>query len=411
MPIIAIFSSSHCGAEEAIARVAQTTGFPVLSDQDLVERAAKMFSRNEQKLMRAMQGPRPFFEGLTREREHQVAFLKAALAESVQQDDLIYSGFASLLLPKTLSHALRACLVAKPEFRAEQAARKTGLSEKEARALVEKEDEAAKQWTLYLFGLGPWDSRLYDIRIPLDDTSPDQAAAELVGNSRKPLLASTDDTRAAARDFLLSARVGVALVQAGHLVEVECREGSITLVINKTVLRLEKYKKEIAQVASSVEGVKEVTTRVGPHYHQPSIYPKLDLPQKILLVDDEKEFVHTLSERLQTRNLESAVAYDGEQALEIIQHDTPEVMVLDLKMPGIDGLEVLRRVKQEHPETEVIILTGHGSQAEQTLALELGAFAYLQKPVDIDVLARTMKEAYQRTAARGGAQNKEEKDG
>ena len=118
------------------------------------------------------------------------------------------------------------------------------------------------------------------------------------------------------------------------------------------------------------------------------------MPKKILLVDDEKEFVHTLSERLQTRNLDSAVVYDGEQALSVLETEAPEVMVLDLKMPGIDGLEVLRRVKRDHPATEVIILTGHGSEQEEKLAEELGAFAYLNKPVDIDVLAETMKKAY-----------------
>ena len=69
-------------------------------------------------------------------------------------------------------------------------------------------------------------------------------------------------------------------------------------------------------------------------------------------------------------------------------------MVLDLKMPGIDGIEVLRRVKQKHPAVEVIILTGHGSDREEKLAMELGAFAYLTKPVNIDVLADTMKQAY-----------------
>jgi DNA-binding response OmpR family regulator len=69
-------------------------------------------------------------------------------------------------------------------------------------------------------------------------------------------------------------------------------------------------------------------------------------------------------------------------------------MVLDLRMPGIDGLEVLRRVKLEKPAVEVIILTGHGSEQEERRALELGAFAYLEKPVNIDVLAETMKQAY-----------------
>jgi two-component system, OmpR family, response regulator CpxR len=89
----------------------------------------------------------------------------------------------------------------------------------------------------------------------------------------------------------------------------------------------------------------------------------------------------------------SAVAYDGESALAMISEDEPEVMILDLKMPGIDGIEVLKRVKQSRPEIEVIILTGHGSEQDRQTCLDLGAFAYLQKPVDIELLTDTLKKA------------------
>jgi DNA-binding NtrC family response regulator len=68
-------------------------------------------------------------------------------------------------------------------------------------------------------------------------------------------------------------------------------------------------------------------------------------------------------------------------------------MILDLKMPGIDGIEVLRRVKKTHPKIEVIILTGHGTEADREVCMKLGAFAYLQKPVDIDQLSATLRAA------------------
>ena len=93
------------------------------------------------------------------------------------------------------------------------------------------------------------------------------------------------------------------------------------------------------------------------------------------------------------RDMGSAVAYDGQSALDMINEDEPEVMILDLKMPGIDGIEVLRKVKQTNPEIEVIILTGHGSAADREECMRLGAFAYLQKPVDIEKLSRTLKKA------------------
>ncbi len=115
---------------------------------------------------------------------------------------------------------------------------------------------------------------------------------------------------------------------------------------------------------------------------------------KILLVDDEEEFVKSLAERIKLRELGTDVAKNGEQALRMVQDEVPDVMVLDLKMPGIDGLEVLRRVKKAYPSVEVIILTGHGSEKDEKAARRLGAFDYLQKPVEIDSLVKNIKRAY-----------------
>lgn len=119
---------------------------------------------------------------------------------------------------------------------------------------------------------------------------------------------------------------------------------------------------------------------------------------KVLLVDDEKDFVETLAERLQIRPehpMGSEVALNGEQALEKVAVDLPDVMVLDLKMPGIDGLEVLKRVKQNYPNLPVIMLTGHGSDRDEEEARRLGVFEYFQKPVGIETLVSTIKKAFQ----------------
>jgi DNA-binding response OmpR family regulator len=156
------------------------------------------------------------------------------------------------------------------------------------------------------------------------------------------------------------------------------------------------YIQKIKNLTETIDGVKNVETTFGKDIEIPSPIAnlKFEKREKVLLVDDEIEFVDALSERLSTRNFTTSVAYSGEEALENISKIQPDVMILDLKMPGIDGIEVLRKVKAEHPETEVIILTGHGSDIEKRIALELGAFAYLEKPVDINVLSETMKKAY-----------------
>lgn len=121
----------------------------------------------------------------------------------------------------------------------------------------------------------------------------------------------------------------------------------------------------------------------------------------ILLVDDEAEFITTLSERMQLRNLPSQYALNGDQAMQMVAVLPPDVMILDLKMPGVDGMEVLRRVKKEYPRIEVIILTGHGDEKDENEARRLGAFEYLKKPVDIDELTQHIQKAYQHKISMG----------
>lgn len=117
---------------------------------------------------------------------------------------------------------------------------------------------------------------------------------------------------------------------------------------------------------------------------------------KVLLVDDEEDFVKSLSERLEMRDLESNVALNGKQALASMKQDEPGVMVLDLKMPGMDGMEVLRRVREAYPNVQVIILTGHGTDKDEEEAKKLGAFAYLQKPVEMERLVDTLRKAHKK---------------
>jgi DNA-binding response OmpR family regulator len=115
--------------------------------------------------------------------------------------------------------------------------------------------------------------------------------------------------------------------------------------------------------------------------------------QKVLLVDDEEEFVSALAERLDIRGIETRVATDGEQALEILETESFDVIVLDVIMPGISGLEVLQRLKEKDTRPAVILLTGHGSTREGLEGMRMGAFDYLMKPLDIEELIAKMKEA------------------
>ena len=116
---------------------------------------------------------------------------------------------------------------------------------------------------------------------------------------------------------------------------------------------------------------------------------------KVLLVDDEREFADTLAKRLRKRNLEARVATNGEEALRLIREEVPDVLVADLRMEGIDGVEVLQRVKADHPEVEVVILTGQiGTEVEEE-ARSCGAFDCLVKPLGVEEVVGTLRKAYE----------------
>jgi len=120
---------------------------------------------------------------------------------------------------------------------------------------------------------------------------------------------------------------------------------------------------------------------------------------KVLLVDDEKEFASALAERLQLRNYEVKSASNALEALGIVNSFLPDVVLLDLKIPGMDGIETLKAIKKFDSSIEVIMLTGHGDTRSVEEGMKSGAFEYIMKPVDIGELTIKINKAWQKKQA------------
>ncbi|MGD8867094.1 MAG: response regulator [Gemmatimonadales bacterium] len=116
-------------------------------------------------------------------------------------------------------------------------------------------------------------------------------------------------------------------------------------------------------------------------------------PLRVLIVDDEAELVSALEERLNLRGFAASGVTTGAEALSLLAETPFDVVLLDLKMPGLGGLEVIRRIKEERPDLKVILLTGWGSEEDAKKGKELGAFDYLMKPVKISDLVRALLAA------------------
>ncbi|MDC0336386.1 response regulator [Pseudodesulfovibrio sp.] len=119
------------------------------------------------------------------------------------------------------------------------------------------------------------------------------------------------------------------------------------------------------------------------------------MPATILLVDDEQGFVETMAKRLGMRGLTVSTAANGQEGIDALGKDAHiDVVVLDVKMPGMDGIEALKIMKATHPLVEVIMLTGHATVENAIEGMKNGAFDYMMKPCDIDELLGKIADAY-----------------
>jgi len=395
MSIITVFTGKYCNEELAIKEILEKTGYKYLTDSDIAAKAGKLSDLPESKILKAFSAKVSVFNQFTHEKERSIAYLKLAVAETIIEDNLLINGFTSLLIPAGIAHVLKVCLISDMKYRLSIAG-SSGMSENEALKMLHKSDEDRISWTRSILEKDdPWDVSIYDMVLPTDKMNSKEIADLVKNTLDKDVLKTSADGKKAIQDFILAARVETELIKAGHYIIAESNDGAVTLTINKNVLLLKRLEEELQSLAIKIPGVQSVATKVGNKFYQPDIVRRYDLemPSKLLLVDDERQFAQTLSDRLHLREIGSVIAYDGESALDIIREDEPDVMILDLKMPGIDGIEVLKRVKRTNPKIEVIILTGQGSEADREQCMNLGAFAYLEKPVDVNVLSETIKKA------------------
>ena len=400
MSIITVFTGIYCNEELSIKEILNKTGYKYLTDSDIVSKAGRLSDLPESKISKAFSAKTSVFNQFTREKERSIAYLKLAVAETLTEDNILVNGFTSLLIPTGIAHVLRVCLIADMKYRVSMAS-SSGISESEALKAIHRGDEDRIAWTKNILEKDdPWDVSIYDMALPTDKMTPEEIANLVEKTLERDILKASPDSANAIQDFILASRVETVLAKEGHFIAAEADAGAVTLIINKNVIMLKKLEEELRAIAAKVQGVQSVATKVGKKFHQSDIVRKYDFetPSKLLIVDDERQFVQTLSERLRLREIGSVVAYDGESALTMIKEEEPDVMILDLKMPGIDGIEVLKRVRQTNPHIEVIILTGQGSETDKKICMELGAFAYLEKPVDVSLLSDTIKKANEKIA-------------
>src|SRR4030065_2753982 len=150
MAVIVIFSGSYCRAEEVAKTVARRLGYRCIGEE-LLEETANLYNVPRERLKRAMHGPPSFYSKSTLEKVRNVAYIRAALARVVKENDIVYHGFAGHLLPRDIPHILRVCIVASQEYRAALAMRSKGISEKDAQRILRRDENESREGTKSLF--------------------------------------------------------------------------------------------------------------------------------------------------------------------------------------------------------------------------------------------------------------------
>ncbi|GAB6057431.1 response regulator [Desulfonatronum parangueonense] len=396
MPILTMYSTAYCQEQEVACVVAEALSLKVLEDRRIISEAASTYGVSENKFYRALFGKPSMFNVYTRERERCACFYKAVVARHLLSDDLLLLGLAGTLVPKTMTHVLKICLTADETFRLHTAAKFHHLDPKALAKLIAQEDESRTRWIDFLTQKSSVSTSPCDILIPMDAYSVQDAAHLIQDRARRAVTLATLESSQSAKDFALAARVEAALAVKGHLLQVDVKLDQIELHVDKNVVRPGKLEEELRVIVRNEIGEAPLQIRMGPDLYRTDVYRPFDFenPAKVLVVDDERDFAVTLSERLKMREMGAAVVTSGEQALRVVEEDDPEVILLDLKMPEINGMELLHMIRQGHPHVPVIILSGAGTEKDIQTCLSYGAFACLQKPLDFKELVEVIRRAY-----------------
>lgn len=395
MSSISFFPSELTSNKLVVDELVKEFNLTLYTDDHLVADAALKFSVEEDKFRDALFKKVSVFNQFTLEKNKAINMLKHVLATKLASDtSYLFYGFHSLLIPREITEVLRILVICGKQDRIAIGVDE-GKTESEAIKLIKSADIIAFNWADFLYKKEAFDSSLYDLVVPCDLDNKGNILTTIGKFYHNTAVLRSSESLMAINDMSCATQVEEKLLKKGHVVSVTSNDCCIELMVHKSSLNFSGLQKDLQDIASSIPEVKKVDVRRAQDYSV-SVYRQQDfeLPSKVLFVDDEKDFVQTVSERLINRNVGTYGLYSGEDALQLISEDSPDVMVLDLKMPGMQGVDVLRAVKTTHPEIEVIILTGHGSIDDEKECMDLGAYSYINKPVDIEVLSEAITSAH-----------------
>ena len=262
MAIITISRGSYSRGKEVAEAVARRLGYECISRDVLLE-ASKRFNIPEVKLIHAIHDAPTLLRRVGRDRRKYIAYIRSALTWRVRGDNVVYHGRAGHILLEGVSHVLKVRIIADIEDRVSAEVASKGISRKEARALLLKDDDERRKWTQSLYGKDPWDCHLYDLVIHVQKLSVEDAVDFICQAADKPQFKATAASQQKMEDLALACRVKTGIVDVDSDAGVTCEYGNLliyTTAGDRVVRRLEK---RVEKLSAEIEGINNLEVRAG----------------------------------------------------------------------------------------------------------------------------------------------------
>ena len=253
MAIITISRGSYSMGVIVAEQVAQRLGYSVIS-RDLLLDASDRFHIPEFKLIRAIHDAPTILERFSHSKQAYLAYIRAALAERVKDGNVVYHGLAGHILLKNIEGVLKVRITADMNYRAAREAKREGISEQEARSILEKDDQQRRRWTKSVHGADPWDSSLYDLVIRIDRFKVDDAVDFICRAVESEGFRATGKSLQMINDMALACRVKAEIVDEFPSLGVTCQYGNV-IIYTKDKSHGSKLQKQLEAVRTKINGI------------------------------------------------------------------------------------------------------------------------------------------------------------
>ena len=253
MAIITISRGSYSKGREVAEKLAERLNYECISRDILIEASAH-FNTPEIKLIRAIHDAPSILDRFSQGKERYIAYVREALLEHAEKDNLVYHGLAGHFFLQGIPHVLKIRITADLEERVKNEAARENISLDKAREVLVKDDEERRKWALTLYGIDPWDSRIYDLTIHIGCITIDDAVNLILEAVKLPCFRKTRESQALLKDKLLLARVKTILPTEKVTVDA----GKVLVTIHAPIFYEETVVREIKAKICSLEGVDEI---------------------------------------------------------------------------------------------------------------------------------------------------------